>query len=277
MENLLKLVHGFDLSTTIALLILTLAGFFVSLWIDKTKRDPKETITNFSIFAVGQFLKYTIYRSLAVGGLLAISRLLPYHIPVTPISCFALMIIADFSFYWLHRIEHEIQILWAIHSVHHSSKEFNTSTALRLGWLTFFPTLMWSLVLVLIGFHPLMAVLAEQIVLVYQYWIHTESIGKMGWVDKIFNSPSNHRVHHASNPEYIDKNYGGILMIWDWLFGTYTVEKARPRFGLVEPITSQNPFVINFEYLFKVLRKAFASRSLSRGFLILLRNPNTIE
>ena len=131
------------------------------------------------------------------------------------------IVLFDFCDYWLHRAGHEIAILWAAHVVHHQSEDFNLSTALRqesfvplLGWVFYVP-------MALLGVPPEQFALAGLIVLLYQFWIHTEHIGKLGWFDRLFSSPSNHRVHHAINPQYINKNYGGMLVIWDRLFGTF--------------------------------------------------------
>ncbi|MGB5579873.1 MAG: sterol desaturase family protein, partial [Woeseia sp.] len=125
----------------------------------------------------------------------------------------------DFCYYWTHRFGHEMSIMWAAHAVHHQSEDYNLSTALRqtssgflLGWIFYLP-------LFVIGL-PLEVVVAVNAVdLIYQFWVHTQHIGKLGWVDRVFVTPSNHRVHHAQNEIYIDKNYGGILIIWDRLFG----------------------------------------------------------
>jgi sterol desaturase/sphingolipid hydroxylase (fatty acid hydroxylase superfamily) len=156
----------------------------------------------------------------------------------------------DFSFYWHHRVEHENRVLWACHVNHHSSQLYNLTTALRQPWtpfagLFFFPP--WAL----LGVSPKLVMISGGLNLVYQYGIHTEMVGKL-WrpIEWVFNTPSHHRVHHGSNPEYLDKNYGGVLIVWDRLFGTFAEEKARVIYGLTKNITSYNPFVIAFhEYV----------------------------
>ncbi len=134
------------------------------------------------------------------------------------------LILYDFLYYWHHRLGHEVALLWAAHAVHHQSEEFNLSTALRqtssgflFGWVFYLP-------MALLGFPPLVFVVVALIDLLYQYWIHTEQIGRLGWFDRIFASPSNHRVHHAINDRYLDRNYGGILIIWDRIFGSFEQE-----------------------------------------------------
>ena len=151
------------------------------------------------------------------------------------------IVLFDFCDYWLHRAGHEIAILWAAHMVHHQSQDFNFSTALRqesfvplLGWMFYVP-------MALLGVPPEQFAVAGLIVLLYQFWIHTEHIGKLGWFDRIFSSPSNHRVHHAVNPQYINKNYGGMLVIWDRLFGTFAEENEPCVYGTQKPLASWDP------------------------------------
>jgi alkylglycerol monooxygenase len=153
----------------------------------------------------------------------------------------AAIVLFDFCDYWLHRAGHEIAILWAAHVVHHQSEAFNLSTALRqesfvplFGWVFYVP-------MALLGVPPEQFAVAGLIVLLYQFWIHTEHIGKLGWFDRIFSSPSNHRVHHAINPQYINKNYGGMLVIWDRLFGTFAEENEACIYGTKPPLRSWDP------------------------------------
>ena len=142
------------------------------------------------------------------------------------------LIAYDFFYYWNHRVDHEVGIFWAAHVVHHQSEAFNLSTALRqpssgvlLGWIFYLP-------MAIAGVPPVVFVAVGLIDLLYQFWIHTELVGKLGWFDRVFASPSNHRVHHGVNDQYLDKNYGGILIVWDRLFGTYEDEVEPPVFGV---------------------------------------------
>jgi sterol desaturase/sphingolipid hydroxylase (fatty acid hydroxylase superfamily) len=168
----------------------------------------------------------------------------------------------EFFYYWHHRFAHEVRWLWATHAVHHSAKHFNLSAAYRLGWtgwlsgnFLFFIPLCW------LGFHPIAVAASLSINLMYQFWIHTELIPKLGWLEWVFNTPSHHRVHHAANPEYVDRNYGGVLIIFDRLFGTFTVESPDRllTYGLTHPLRSYNPVKIVFHEwsrLFQDLRVA---------------------
>ena len=155
----------------------------------------------------------------------------------------------EFCYYWYHRLAHQIPWLWATHAVHHSTTHFNLSATYRLGWtgwlsgnFLFFVPLCW------LGFHPVAISVSLGINLLYQFWIHTELIPKLGWLEWILNTPSHHRVHHAANPEYINRNYGGVLIMFDRLFGTFTAEHSHrpPVYGLTNPLRSHNPMKIAF-------------------------------
>jgi sterol desaturase/sphingolipid hydroxylase (fatty acid hydroxylase superfamily) len=152
----------------------------------------------------------------------------------------------EFSYYWFHRTSHECRLFWASHVVHHSSQRYNLSTALRQSWTgTFISWIFWAW-LPLIGFRPMMVLTMQAISLLYQFWIHTELIRGLGPLERIFNTPSHHRVHHGANPRYIDRNHGGTLIVWDRLFGTFEPEKETPRFGLTKNIRTYNPVRIAF-------------------------------
>ncbi len=151
------------------------------------------------------------------------------------------IVLYDFCDYWLHRTSHESNLFWAAHVVHHQSQHFNFSTALRQE--SFYPILgsVFFIPLALLGIPPESYATAGIAVLLYQFWVHTEHIGKLGWFDRVFTSPSNHRVHHATNARYIDKNYGAIFIVWDRLFGTFEPEQEACIYGTLKPLNSWNP------------------------------------
>ena len=155
----------------------------------------------------------------------------------------------DFLYYWLHRFGHETNILWAAHVVHHQSEEYNLSTALRQPSLGALIARLFYLPMAILGFPVQMVIVIGLIDLIYQFWVHTQHIDKLGWFDRIFVSPSNHRVHHAVNDLYLDKNYGGILIIWDRIFGTFIEEQAAHPvvFGTRKSLRSWNPLWANLE------------------------------
>ncbi len=153
----------------------------------------------------------------------------------------------DFTFYWHHRLSHEIRLLWAAHVNHHSSTTLNLATALRQSWAEQLYKYVWWLWLPLVGFPPLMILMMMSISLIYQYWVHTELIRRMPrWFEFVFNTPSHHRVHHASNVRYLDQNHAGILIIWDRMLGTFAEENdnEKPVYGITKNINTYNLFVI---------------------------------
>ncbi|MFZ6654263.1 sterol desaturase family protein [Undibacterium sp. TJN19] len=185
------------------------------------------------------------------------------------------LLLYDFLYYWLHRMGHETNLLWAAHVVHHQSEEYNLSTALRqtstgslFGWVFYLP-------MAIIGFPVEVFIAIALIDLLYQFWVHTEQIGKLGWFDRVFVSPSNHRVHHAVNDMYLDKNYGGILVIWDRLFGTFIEEKDDVVivYGTRSPLRSWNPLWANLEVYKAVMQDAWRTRRYQDKLQIWLRPP----
>jgi sterol desaturase/sphingolipid hydroxylase (fatty acid hydroxylase superfamily) len=180
-------------------------------------------------------------------------------------SLIALFLLADLAFYVEHRCSHRIRLMWASHSVHHSTERMVMSAAFRLAWTPILSgVFLFYLPIVWIGFDPVWVFGMASASLTYQFFVHTELVKRIGWLDWVINTPSAHRVHHASNPEYIDKNFGGVLMIWDHLFGTYQAERPdiAIRYGLSHPRSSpSNPFVIAYEELWRMLKEVFHARS----------------
>lgn len=170
------------------------------------------------------------------------------EIAFTALSFAGLLMLNDFLYYWKHRAMHRVRWFWANHVVHHSSNFYNLTTALRQPWTGPISGLfIIGLPQVILGFHPAVVAFAGGVNLLYQFWIHTEAIDRLPhWVEFIFNTPSHHRAHHGRNPRYLDTNYGGILIVWDRLFGTFVaeLERDRPDYGLVSPLRSHNPMVV---------------------------------
>lgn len=166
----------------------------------------------------------------------------PWHLPDNAWYTWAIAILGtDFLYYWYHRAAHRIRLLWATHQAHHSSEYYNFATALRQKWNNSGEILAW-IPLPLLGVPPWMVFSGFSVSLIYQFFTHTERIDRLPRpLEWIFNTLSHHRVHHGSDQEYLDRNYGGILIIWDRLFGTFTPETRRPRYGLTKPVASNNP------------------------------------
>ncbi|HVZ35154.1 MAG TPA: sterol desaturase family protein [Polyangiaceae bacterium] len=184
-----------------------------------------------------------------------------FTVPRGAFGYLALLLCEDLCYYWSHRTNHEVRLFWAAHVNHHSSERYNLATAVRQSWTQ--PYLMWIfwLPLPLFGFAPELILLQQAVSLIYQFFIHTELVGKLGPLEWLFNTPSHHRVHHAVNVRYLDKNHAGIFIIWDRMFGTFAEERSDdpPRYGITKPIDSFNPLYIAFHEwraLFRDVRRA---------------------
>jgi sterol desaturase/sphingolipid hydroxylase (fatty acid hydroxylase superfamily) len=171
------------------------------------------------------------------------------------------LLVWDFVYYWNHRIQHESRWLWAIHVVHHSSERYNLSTALRQPVADSFGMFVPYGLMAWFGFRPALIETARGINLIYQFWIHTEAIDHMGAAEEVLNTPSHHRVHHGVNPQYLDRNHGGILIIWDRMFGTFEREREQPVYGLTKNIETFDPVRIATHEYVDIIRDVARSKS----------------
>ena len=186
------------------------------------------------------------------------------QLPDTALVWVVAFVLYDFCYYWNHRLGHEISLLWAAHVVHHSSEEYNLTTALRqssssiFNWIFYLP-------LALIGIDPILLIAVGSLNLIYQFWVHTRHIPQLGWFEWVFVSPSNHRVHHAQNRIYIDRNYGGVFIIWDRLFGTFQEELDHEPviFGLRSSLKSWNPIYANVQVYAQLWRDSWHTKKWS--------------
>lgn len=159
-----------------------------------------------------------------------------------------LFLLVDLAYYWAHRMSHEINLFWGGHVVHHQSEDYNLSVALRQSSFQVVWTFAFSLPIAFLGYNTLDFALISALNTLYQFWIHTETIDKLGWFEYVFNTPSHHRVHHGRDPKYIDKNHAGSLIIWDKMFGTFQPEEEKPTYGITRPINSWNAVWANFSH-----------------------------
>jgi sterol desaturase/sphingolipid hydroxylase (fatty acid hydroxylase superfamily) len=234
-------------------------------------RDGKDTLASLAM-GVGSVFFVTL---LHLGVFSIASALYPHRLfTPAPALAWVLAIVGwDFLYYWHHRFEHEVRLLWAAHVNHHSSRAYNFSTALRQPWtpwigLVLFPPL------ALLGVRPEQILLAEGINLIYQFWVHTEAVDRLpAFVEAIFNTPSHHRVHHGKNPRYLDKNYGGILIVWDRLFRTFEPEGERVVYGITKDLSSYNPFVIAFHEYAAIARDVRRAGSVREALGLVFGRP----
>jgi sterol desaturase/sphingolipid hydroxylase (fatty acid hydroxylase superfamily) len=222
------------------------------------KRDTAASLA----MGMGNVVIAAVVKLGTVGLWTALHALAPVKLPNAWWVWVLLFFADDLCYYAFHRASHEVRLFWAAHVNHHSSQHYNLSTALRQSWTTPITGIPFWLPLPLLGFEPWMILTQQAVSLLYQYWLHTESIGRLGPLEAVFNTPSHHRVHHGSNVEYLDRNHGGILIVWDRLFGTFEPERAPVRYGLTRNIDSFNPLVIAFHEIAAIARDVRRAHSL---------------
>ena len=213
---------------------------------NKKAYNLKDTAANLGVFAGYQLTKVLLF-GLQYSLLSFISTYAIFHFEHSATVFILTFIVVDFVYYWYHRFSHKVKFLWAFHLIHHSSIFFNLTVAYRLNWLNSLLSPFILVPLVLLGFPFEYILLGFALNLVYQFFLHTEAVRKLGWLEGILATPSAHRVHHGSNDEYIDKNFGGILMVWDRIFGTYEPENEKAIYGTTDGFISNNPLVLNFK------------------------------
>lgn len=237
------------------LILLILIELYLSY---RIQLDQYEKMDTFGSLSMG--IGNTIIGTLSKGLMYAIFSFI-YHYRIFDFEMtlplvVILFFLDDFSYYWFHRLSHESRFLWASHSIHHSSQKYNLSTALRQTWTDKFSgSFLFWIWLPFIGFSPEWVLTMQALSLIYQFWIHTELIKKLPkWFEFIFNTPSHHRVHHAIQEQYLDRNHAGVLIIWDRIFGTFVPETEKPIYGLVKNINTYNPVRIAFYEWWQILK-----------------------
>ena len=261
---------GFFLIGAAILLIELLKAFFSGDMKGRKLLDMVASAsTQIPYLLVEIFLMSFIY----LGMVVVAETFVTWQMPITLWTVLLAVLVCDFTYYWEHRFAHQIRLLWTQHAVHHSSREMNIVVGVRFGPLESFTSAALHFPLVFLGFPPELIFFGIIVVLAYQTWIHTELIGKLGPLDGILNTPANHRVHHGCDDKYIDKNYGGILIIWDRLFGTYQAEEETPKYGLKRDYDSVNPlsvWISEWPGLFADLKR---SKSLGETWMYLFGPP----
>ena len=247
--------------TTLAAPIFALS-FIWEWWAVKTGRvhgryETADALTSVTM-GIGNVIIGTLTGFAALWMMMLFWPFRPLTIPVTWWSFIALFVIFDFFYYWKHRFMHRLRWFWMEHVTHHSSTHYNLTTALRQPWYGPFTGLIWvGAPMVLMGFHPTYVFFVGGLNLIYQFWIHTEAIGRMPrWFEAVMNTPSHHRVHHAINPRYLDANYAGVFIIWDKMFGTFVPEldNDKPDYGIVKPLGTYNAFMVASHEFFALIR-----------------------
>jgi sterol desaturase/sphingolipid hydroxylase (fatty acid hydroxylase superfamily) len=247
--------------------------------IAKLNYDLRAMLASFGI-AIGSFIVKPLNALLLTPVFAGLAQLAPIHLPMNDWRVWMIGFFAvEFAYYWFHRWSHTVNWLWATHAVHHSANEMALPAALRLGWtgllsggwLVYTP-------LILVGFAPQMVIALLTANLLYQYWLHTEAIPKLGLLEWALNTPSHHRAHHASNAGFLDCNFGGVLIVFDRLFGSFRAEpdSGGLRFGLTEPMNSYNPVVISLRQWAIMMNAMRRAPDLRRALAITISRPESL-
>jgi sterol desaturase/sphingolipid hydroxylase (fatty acid hydroxylase superfamily) len=241
---------------------------------DELGYTAKDTATSISM-GLGSLVFDALWGIIPGAVYALIYAATPLRVPIVWPAMLACLLAQDFCYYWSHRSHHVVRILWASHVVHHSSQRFNLSTALRQPW-TGFTSWLFYLPMIALGVHPLALAFCSSVNLVYQFWIHTERIDKLPRpLEFMLNTPSHHRVHHASQGSYLDRNFGGILIIWDRMFGSFAPEIERPIYGLTKNISTFNPLRVALHEYGSIGRDLRAATTWRERFTAVLAAPGS--
>ncbi|THD83564.1 sterol desaturase family protein [Aliigemmobacter aestuarii] len=233
-----------------AFIALILAEILFIWWQGRGGRyETRDAVTSL-VMGAGNVVETLLLGFVAYGVMMALWQVAPFDLGTSWWVVALCFVLDDLRYYWVHRIGHRSRWVWASHVNHHSSQHYNLTTALRQTWTgTFTFMFVLRMPLVLVGFHPAMILFVGGLNLIYQFWIHTEAIGRMPrWFEAVMNTPSHHRVHHGRNARYLDANYAGVFIIWDKLFGTFVpeLEDEKPEYGLVHNLGTFNPLRVAF-------------------------------
>ncbi len=267
-----SLIDNWFLVIALSLFVLELLRYAFKK--ELTKNLVGDSIANFVTLTLFILIVFFVAAAYASVFFYVYEHFRLIDLPLTPWTIICCIVLADLAYYWEHRFLHKNGFAWATHTVHHSSPHFNISVAYRHGPMDWFFPLFFHLPLALFGFHPFMIFLAEVMVQVYQTLLHTETVKKLPRpIEAIFNTPSHHRVHHATNKQYLDKNYGGIFIIWDRLFGTFAKETTKVKYGVFPRINSVNPITIFFSGYRKLMRQIINAPNWSYRIKLLVKPP----
>lgn len=252
---------------------LVLLEWFIRVRKLQKEYDGKDMLAA-SAIGIGNVIISAIIKLALFGIILFFYNMVPWYIPHTWWAYPLCLITIDFCRYWAHRIAHEQRFWWSTHVTHHSSEQYNFSVSFRLSWVQHIK-IIFFIPVALMGFDPFVFFICNQIEVLYQFWIHTELIHKLPRpIEYIFTTPSHHRVHHAKNGAYLDKNYGSTFIIWDRMFGTFQAEEETPDYGILTPVNSYNPVYLVFHECVDIFKDMAKYRSPKAWWRILFGSPS---
>jgi sterol desaturase/sphingolipid hydroxylase (fatty acid hydroxylase superfamily) len=257
------------------MIMLVLAEWGISVYQKRDLYDKKDLFAAATI-GIGNLIVSAIIKTALFASVLFFLNLVPWSIPPVWWSYILCLVAIDFCRYWAHRIAHENRFWWATHVTHHNSEKYNWSVSFRLSWVQHIKFIFFVPV-ALMGFHPVIFFICHQIEVLYQFWIHTEYIRKLPRpIEYIFTTPSHHRVHHATNEKYMDKNYGSTLIIWDRMFGTFQPEEEQAIYGITKPVGTYNPITLVFHEWRDIYKDVSKARNLSEARKYIFGRPSEL-
>lgn len=242
-----------------------------------SKKSPdrfqiKDSFTSIAM-GIGSVLINLVTATIVYTEYTFVSKFALFKIEPVWWSWIVLLFAEDFCYYWFHRIGHESRFFWASHVVHHSSESYNLSTAVRQTWTgTMINSAFWF-PLILLGFSPEMVIAQQGISLIYQFFIHTEQVKTVGFLELFMNTPSHHRVHHGSDLKYLDRNYAGIFIIWDKAFGSFQPEEEVPNYGLVKNLHTYNPIKVAYIEWWNMFKQMYRVGSFTNAIKVMFKPP----
>lgn len=257
------------------MLSLVFLEWFISWRQNRDIYDGKDTLAAATI-GIGNLIISALVKVGIFFLVVLFYNISPFRIPPTWWSYIVCFVFLDLARYWAHRIAHEQRFWWATHVTHHNSKKYNFSVSFRLSW-TQHIKIVFFLPVVMMGFDPFVFFICHQIAVLYQFWIHTEYIRKLpAPIEFIFTTPSHHRVHHATNADYIDKNYGSTFIIWDRMFGTFQPEGEQAVYGITKNVDTYNPVTLVFHEWVDIVKDVLKAKSIREAWWLIWGNPTAI-
>ncbi len=255
------------------MVLLVLVEYILRIRRLRSQYDRKDALAA-AIVGVGNLLSSALLKAVLFGIILYFYNMVPWYVPHTWWAYPLCLVTIDFFRYWAHRVAHEQRFWWATHVTHHSSEQYNFTVSFRLSWVQHIK-IIFFIPVALVGFDPFVFFICNQLEVLYQFWLHTELIGKLPRpVEYIFVTPSHHRVHHGRDDKYLDKNYGSTLVIWDRMFGTFQAEEEKPDYGILKPPARKyDPVHLVFHEVVDILRDMARYRSLRAWWRILFGSP----
>jgi len=257
--------------------VLTFLEIWYSWYSERKNYNTKESLGSLFV-GLGNVAINLAFKLGFIYGAVYIYNLVPWRLEFNWWTLFPCLMIYDYCSYWAHRVSHFNRFFWGTHVIHHSADNYNLTVSFRLSWVQHFK-LLFFLPVAFLGFHPIIFFVVNQISVLFQFWQHTEYIGKLHpWIEKTIVTPSNHRVHHGSDEKYIDKNFGAIFIFWDFIHNTYQEEQEKPTYGLTTKIEHKlDPLHLNFHEYKDMWKDVKKSKSLKEKIFFIFGSPGDID